>query len=372
MRIGGRVTTDGTARAGDVLELHNAAVFLVVSRAVEPPAPPVSLDTEFPYAAPDRFGIVGESEAAWRLREAIAFAASTDRHALILGESGVGKELAARAVHGLSARKDRAFVARNAATMPEALIDAELFGNVKNYPNPGMPERPGLIGEADGSTLFLDEIGDLPESCQIHLLRVLDGDGEYMRLGEPRPRRSSFRLVAATNRALDMLKHDFLARFTHRVEIPGLTDRRDDIPLMVAELLRRTAARNPAIARRFFERRGGELAEPRLSPDLVVRVLRHPFTHHVRELDRLIWLALGTAEADFIGLTPAVEAELKDSAESAVEVAELDRETLAKALADHGRSPTRAAKALGLKNRFVLLRLLKKHGLSVSSEGEPT
>jgi len=254
--------------------------------------------------------------------------------------------------------------------MPETLIDAELFGNVKNYPNPGMPERPGLIGEADGSTLFLDEIGDLPESCQVHLLRVLDGDGEYTRLGEPRPRRSSFRLVAATNRALDMLKHDFLARFTHRVEIPGLTDRRDDIPLMVAELLRRTAARNPAIAQRFFERRRGELAEPRLSPDLVVRLLRHPFTHHVRELDRLIWLALGTAEADYIGLTPAVEAELKDSAESAVEVAELDRETLAKALADHGRSPTRAAKALGLKNRFVLLRLLKKHGLSVSSEEE--
>ena len=368
MRISGKVTTDGTARAGDVIEIHNAAVFLVTSRAVEPPASSVNVDAEFPYAAPDRFGIVGESEAAWRLREAIAFAASTDRHALLLGESGVGKELAARAVHGLSARRDRTFVARNAATMPETLIDAELFGNVKNYPNPGTPERPGLIGEADGSTLFLDEIGDLPEKCQVHLLRVLDGDGEYTRLGEARPRRSSFRLVAATNRAVDMLKHDFLARFTHRIEIPGLAERRDDIPLMLAELLRRTAHQNPAIAQRFFERRRGELAEPRLSPDLVVRLLRHPFTHHVRELDRLIWLALGTAEADYIGLTPMVEAELKDSAESAVDIAELDRETLAKALADHGRSPTRVAKALGLKNRFVLLRLLKKHGLSVSSD----
>jgi DNA-binding NtrC family response regulator len=371
MRIAGKVTTEGTARAGDVVELHNAAVFLVVSRAIEPPAPAVNVDTEFPYAAPDRFGIVGESEAAWRLREAIAFAGSTDRHALILGESGVGKELAARAVHGLSGRKDRAFVARNAATMPETLIDAELFGNVKNYPNPGMPERPGLIGEADGSTLFLDEIGDLPEKCQVHLLRVLDGDGEYTRLGDSRPRRSSFRLVAATNRALDMLKHDFLARFTHRVEIPGLTDRRDDIPLMITELLQRTAHKNPAIAQRFFEQRRGAPPEPRLSPDLVARLLRHPFTHHVRELDRLIWLALGTAEADYIGLTPTVEAELKDSAESVVEVAELDRETLAKALADHGRSPTRAAKALGLKNRFVLLRLLKKHGLSVADDDEP-
>src|SRR5262249_46639101 len=155
-----------------------------------------------------------------------------------------------------------------------------------------------------------------------------------------------------TNRALDSLKHDFLARFTHRVEIPGLTDRRDDVPLMLAELLRRTAHENPVIAQRFFERRRGEIAEPRLSPDLVGPPLRHPLTHHLRELDRLIWLALGTAEADYIGLTPAVEAELKDSAESAVEIAELDRETLARTLADHGRSPTRAAKALGLKNRY--------------------
>jgi two-component system nitrogen regulation response regulator GlnG/two-component system response regulator HydG len=368
MRIAGKPTTDGTARAGDVVEIHNAAVFLVISRAVSPPAPSANVDAEFPYAAPDRFGIVGESEAAWRLREVLAFAAATDRHVLLLGESGVGKELAGRAVHGLSARRDRAFVARNAATMPETLIDAELFGNVKSYPNPGTPERPGLIGEADGSTLFLDEIGDLPEKCQVHLLRVLDAGGEYTRLGESRPRRSSFRLVSATNRAPDLLKHDFLARFTHRIEIPGLPDRRDDIPLMLAELLRRTAHQHPALARRFFERRRGEIAEPRLAPDLVVRLLRHPFTHHVRELDRLIWLALGTAEADYIGLTPAVEAELKDSAESAVEIDELDRETLARALADHGRSPTRAAKALGLKNRYVLLRLLKKHGLSSGSD----
>ncbi|MGE5185918.1 MAG: sigma-54-dependent Fis family transcriptional regulator, partial [Acidobacteriota bacterium] len=121
---------------------------------------------------------------------------------------------------------------------------------------------------------------------------------------------------------------------------------------------------------RFFERRDGAIAEPRLAPDLVVRLLRHPFTHHVRELERLVWLALGSAEDDYIGLTPAVEAELRESADSETESAELDRETIAKALAEHGRSPTRAAKALGLKNRYVLLRLLKKHGLSAGPEGD--
>jgi DNA-binding NtrC family response regulator len=372
MRIAGKVVTEGTARAGDVIEIHNAAVFLVASRPQPLPELSASVPSDFTYGAPDSFGMIGESDVAWRLRDAIAFAAATSRHVLILGDSGVGKELAARALHGLSSRRDRPFIARNAATMPDSLLDAELFGNVKNYPNPGMAERPGLIGEADGSTLFLDEIGDLPEKSQVHLLRVLDADGEYHRLGESHARRSSFRLVAATNRSLDMLKHDFLARFVHRIALPGLPERRDDVPLILADILRRTARTNPTIAARFFERRKGEIAEPRLAPDLVVRLLRHPFTHHVRELERLVWLALGTAAADYIGLTPDVERELALSAESEVDATELDRDTLAHALADNGRSPTRAAKALGLKNRYVLLRLLKKHGLSVAADGEPS
>lgn len=369
MRVSGKPMTEGFARAGEVVEVHNAAVFVVTSRLVELPA--MSVPAEFGFGAPDRFGIVGESEVAWRLREALAFAASTDRHVLISGESGVGKELAARSVHGLSSRHARTFVARNAATMPEALIDAELFGNVKNYPNPGMPERPGLIGEASESTLFLDEIGDLPESCQVHLLRVLDQDGEYQRLGDARMQRSSFRLVAATNRPLDTLKHDFLARFTHRIALPGLPDRREDIPLVLGTILRRTALANAAIANRFFERRAGEISEPRLAPELVVRLLRHPFTHHVRELERLVWLALGTAEGDYVGVTAGVDAELRDSAESEVAAAEVDRDTLVRTLDENGRSPTRTAKALGLKNRFVLIRLLKKYGLSAAS-GEDT
>ena len=142
------------------------------------------------------------------------------RTSLLLGESGTGKELAARAVHQLSQRGRQQFVARNAATLPAGLIDAELFGNAKNYPNPGMPERRGLIGEADGGSLFLDEIGELPVELQAHLLRVLDGDGEYQRLGEGVARRSNFRLIAATNRDPSTLKHDLAARFTARIELP--------------------------------------------------------------------------------------------------------------------------------------------------------
>src|SRR5262249_4513267 len=151
------------------------------------------------FGAPDPHGILGESPAAWALREHLSLAAHSGQHILLLGQSGTGKELAARAIHALSPRRDKPFIARNAATFPEGLVDAELFGTAKGYPNAGSPERPGLIAEADGGTLFLDEIGELPAHLSSHLLRVLDRGGEYQRLGESRVRRSDLRVVAATN-----------------------------------------------------------------------------------------------------------------------------------------------------------------------------
>src|SRR5690606_5383103 len=105
------------------------------------------------------FGIVGESPAAWALRDELAFVAARDLHVLLHGATGTGKELAARAIHGLGRSAGREMIARNAATLPAGIADAELFGNAKDYPNPGMRERPGLVGAADGSTLFLDELG---------------------------------------------------------------------------------------------------------------------------------------------------------------------------------------------------------------------
>ena len=128
------------------------------------------------------------------------------------------------------------------ATLPAGLIDAELFGNVANYPNAGMAERPGLIGEADGSTLFLDEIGELPDALQTHLLRVLDDGGEYQRLGDARRRHADLRLIAATNRPVRQLKHDLAARLRLRVHLPGLNERPEDVPLLARFLLQRAAA----------------------------------------------------------------------------------------------------------------------------------
>ena len=138
-------------------------LFLCVRRPeVIPPLENVACRPMHPFGEPDDAGIVGETPLAWELRDQIAFLSACSPHVLVLGESGTGKELAAQAIHAGSSRRDKKLVARNAATFPTGLIDAELFGNAANYPNAGMPERIGLVGEADGSTLFLDEIGEAP------------------------------------------------------------------------------------------------------------------------------------------------------------------------------------------------------------------
>ena len=206
--LDGEPVDNVSLEVGDIIVLHTQLALLCVEH--EPLGDlPASCH---PFGAPDAFGMVGESAAAWALRKHIAICAGGDQHVLITGATGSGKELVARALHGLSPRADGEMVARNAATLPQGIIDAELFGNAKNYPNPGMPERLGLIGSANGSHLYLDEIGELSQDLQSHLLRVMDNGGEYQRLGEDNMRHSSFRVVAATNQPLGALRKDFEPR----------------------------------------------------------------------------------------------------------------------------------------------------------------
>jgi hypothetical protein len=220
--INGRVCDVGRVAPGDLVEGERRALFLCVRRPPLLPAFAVAPEQVPPaFGDADGFGIVGESAAAWELRRELAFAAGRDAHVLLVGPSGSGKECAVLALHALSPRRDAPLLSRNAATIPEALLDAELFGHARDYPNAGMPARNGLIGEADGGTVFLDEIGELPHDAQAHLLRVMDR-GEYQRLGEARPRRARVRVIAATNRDPEALKHDLLARFPIRIRVPGL------------------------------------------------------------------------------------------------------------------------------------------------------
>ena len=174
MRHNGREAAGAIARVGDLIEIEDELLFLVVRRPIATIATRLPEPLVPTFGRADAFGVVGESHAAWELRRQLAFAACRDDHVLIGGPTGSGKELAARAIHKLSRRATDALIARNAATFPEGLIDAELFGNLRDFPNPGMPERAGLIGAADGGTLFLDEIGELPHALQAHPLRVMD------------------------------------------------------------------------------------------------------------------------------------------------------------------------------------------------------
>ncbi len=348
---------------GDVVELRGQIMFVVARRPLELPALELPARLLARFGEPDAFGMLGESPPAWTLRGQIAFAAARDVHVLVQGQSGVGKEQVARAIHELSARAAHPLVARSAATLPETLIDAELFGNLRDYPNPGMPERPGLIGAAHRGSLLLDEIGELSHELQAHLLRVLDA-GEYQRLGESTTRRADFRLLAATNRPLDELKHDLAARLRLRVVVPSLAERREDIGLLIPHLIRRMAGEDPLLARRFFEQ-GDARGMPRVDAALVRELIRQPFPTNVRELEGALWTAM--MHSVVAGHT---QVEASAAASVAAPVREIDprkltREQIEEALAHAEGVQDRAWRLLGLRNRFALIRLMKKHGLKL-------
>jgi transcriptional regulator with PAS, ATPase and Fis domain len=357
--VNGAVVDKATVSAGDTIYLRGQLLLHCTQRLTSLPRTSYFEEDEFPpFGEPDHFGLLGESTAVWQLRERLAFVAAAGKHVLLHGESGAGKELAARAVHGLSPRAAKPFVARNAATLPAGLIDAELFGNAKNYPNPGMAERAGLIGEAHGGTLFLDEIAELPEEQQAHLLRVLDADGEYQRLGDSTVRRSAFTLVGATNRDLGTLKHDVLARLALRVELPNLDARREDIPLLVRHLLILAAKKSPRIAERFVVTGQDGRAGPRADPALLEHLLSRNYDTNVRELDAVLWRAIAGSSGDTVLLTDELRRESRPPPRS-----EPTADELRSALRTAKGSVTAAAQALGL-SRFALYRLLKKHQIA--------
>ncbi len=357
-------------RAGETFELKDRMAMAVVSRSPRPVAykEPDLVQHAPPFGEPDELGLVGESEVMWRLRDQVSFIARRNAHVLITGSSGVGKELLSRALHIKSRRNKGPFVSRNAATLPAGIVDAELFGNMKNYPNPGMPERPGLIGEANGGTLFLDELGELPLETQTHLLRVLDKGGEHQRLGERGLRTSDLRLVAATNRNPAELRVDLLARFAIRLEAPSLDDRREDIPLIARHLLQRAAVRDAEIGERYFDGWNGQTGEPRFSAKLIRRIVEHSYSAHVRELEAILWQAVASSTGQRLELMPSVIAMMGGAAESDESLvdeaaATVSKEMLQAALVKHNNVREKVWRELGLPNRYVLRRLLKKHNL---------
>lgn len=184
-------------------------------------------------------GLIGVGDGALKMREAIAQVAGTGMPVLLLGETGSGKEVAAQAIHALSARRNGRFVAINMATLSESLAAAELFGAVKGAYTGAANSRRGWFAEAEDGTLFLDEIGDTPASVQAMLLRVLES-GEYRPLGASADARSNARIVAATDQ--DLGEGGFNQALRRRLEafvirVPALRERREDIGVLVRHFL---------------------------------------------------------------------------------------------------------------------------------------
>jgi len=226
--------------------------------------------------------IMGTSAEMIRLRREIDLIAQSDFTVLITGETGVGKELVARAVQSASGRRDQPLIYVNCAALPETLAESELFGHVRGAFTGASGDRPGKFEVADGGTLFLDEIGELPLSVQPKLLRALQ-DGEIQRVGADRTLRVDVRLLAATNRNLDeeVKAGRFRADLYHRLNVyplnvPPLRERRGDIPLIAGyfcDLARRRLGLGPV----------------RLAADALDALERYSWPGNVRELENVVF-----------------------------------------------------------------------------------
>lgn len=204
----------------------------------------------------NRFGIIGNSEALNRALEVALRVAPTDLSVLVTGESGVGKEFFPQVIHAYSARKHNKYIAVNCGAIPEGTIDSELFGHEKGAFTGAVEARKGYFEEADGGTIFLDEVAELPHSTQVRLLRVLQ-TGEFIRVGSAKVQKTNVRVVAATNTNLQdaiqagRFREDLYYRLnTVPIQVPPLRERKEDIFLLFRKFAADVVAqyRMPAIS----------------------------------------------------------------------------------------------------------------------------
>jgi two-component system response regulator HydG len=233
--------------------------------------------------------LIGRSGRIRAVTDLVLRVAPVSAPVLVLGETGTGKELVARAVHNEGPRKDAPFVAVNCAAVPEALLESELFGHVKGAFTGATQTRRGLFVEANDGTLLLDEVGDMPLALQAKLLRVLE-TGEVRSVGSDASRKTDVRIIAATHRDLPALikeghfRQDLFFRLNVvPISIPALRERREDIPLFLDHFLRRSRERLPNSPVRSF------------SPEATKVLLDYAWPGNVRELEHLVdrWVITG-------------------------------------------------------------------------------
>jgi two-component system response regulator AtoC len=342
--------------SGALLQAGSASFFLQLTE-------PVS-DSKAPA--------VSKMQAVEQLIELVAPA----RISVVLeGETGVGKQVVAERIHARSPRAAAPFVSINCAALPDALLESELFGFEKGTFTGAAQAKPGLLESADGGTVLLDEIGEMPLTTQAKLLRVLES-GQVQRLGAVRPRPLDVRFVAATNRNLpaEVASGRFRADLYYRlngvtITTPPLRERTEEIPYLVQLFLEHTCT---------------ELGRsvPAVSPGTMAALRKHAWPGNVRELknatERAVLLARGGAlEPEHFGLVPGAAPLEEPAAEPVVPAAslraavgEIEHARILAALKETGGNQTRAAKLLGISRRALLGRL-DAYGVPRPQKGVP-
>jgi two-component system response regulator HydG len=309
-------------------------------------------------ASAEFFGIVGKDPKMQTVYRLIEDTAVTDATVLIQGESGTGKELVARAIHVQSARRDKPFVVINCSAYPDTLLESELFGHEKGAFTGAIRRKSGRFEQADGGTVFLDEIGEIPPPAQIKLLRVLQTQ-RFERLGGEQTLNVDVRILAATNKSLldEVRKGAFREDLYYRLNVipivlPPLRERRNDIPSLARYFLAMFAAEQ-----------GKEIAE--FGPDAMRKILDHSWPGNVRELENTIEHAVVLAKGSRIesGDLPSAVRNAFASAPAEHEeslMGESERALLEKVLAECAWNKKKAARRLGI-GRTTLYAKLKKY-----------
>jgi DNA-binding NtrC family response regulator len=318
--------------------------------------------------AETRLAPVFTSKLMQQIDELISAMAPSEANVLITGESGVGKEVIANTIHQRSRRAGKPMVKLNCAAFPQTMIEGELFGYVKGAFTGATNDFPGMIAEADGSTLFLDEISDMPTDLQTRFLRVLQ-EREYRPLGSTRILKADFRLIAATNRPIpqalaeNRLRSDLYYRLnTFQIAVPALRERKQDIPPLVA-----------LFVKQFAQQLGKP--EPAIAPDAFQKLLDYSWPGNVRELQNAIEYAVVLARQHLIGVkelpaevqlpTVLQRAELHAVPRQGVQsLDDVERSTILQALAQCHGNKKKAAELLGIQ-RPTLYNKLKRYAIEL-------
>ncbi|WP_299761934.1 sigma-54 dependent transcriptional regulator [uncultured Pontibacter sp.] len=303
--------------------------------------------------------IIGRTSALKQAKELTARVAVTDSTVLLEGETGVGKELFAQAIHSASPRRSKPFVAVNCSAFPRDLLESEIFGYKKGAFTGAMADKKGLFEEANGGTIFLDEIGEMPPELQAKLLRVLETQ-TFTKLGDTKPIKVNVRIVAATNRDLQAEANHFRPDLYYRlsvfkIRVPTLRERQTDIPLLAQHFL---LLYNAKMNRRLLG----------MSEEFIQKLKNYPWKGNIRELKNVIERAVILADEE--RLTPEhlpsefwTAAPSPEAAESDTSLSRIERNHILKILEQSGGNKTEAARRLHI-GLTTLYRKLQEYGIS--------